>query len=83
MSTTPLTCQELVELVTEYLEDALTSADRERFEQHLAICPGCVRYVEQLRETIQMSGGLREEALPAQARDELLAQFRNWKESAA
>jgi anti-sigma factor RsiW len=83
MSTTPLTCEELVELVTDYLEDALSPSDRERFEQHLTICPGCVRYVEQLRETIRMSGGLREEDLPPQARDELLAQFRDWKESAA
>jgi anti-sigma factor RsiW len=83
MSTAPLTCRELVELVTDYLEDVLSPAERERFEQHLAICPGCVRYVEQLRETIRMTGGLRDEDLPAQARDELLAQFRDWKESAA
>jgi anti-sigma factor RsiW len=83
MSASPLTCQELIELVTNYFEDALTPAERERFEEHLAICPGCVTYVEQFRETIRLTGSLREEDVPVPARDELLAQFRDWNESAA
>jgi anti-sigma factor RsiW len=81
--TQPLTCQQLVELVTDYLEGALSRADRQRFEQHLDVCPGCVTYVEQIRETIRLSGRLREDDLAPAARDALLAQFRNWKETSA
>jgi anti-sigma factor RsiW len=78
----PISCQELVELVTEYLEGTLPPADLARFEAHLEICPYCVTYVEQLRETVRLSGALREEQLEPAARDELLAAFRNWKNSA-
>ena len=81
--TQPLTCRELVELVTDYLEGALAPGDRERFEQHLEVCPGCVTYLEQIRETIRQAGRLREEDLAPPARDALLAQFRNWKETSA
>jgi anti-sigma factor RsiW len=81
--TQPLTCQELVELVTDYLEGALSRADRRRFEQHLDVCPGCVIYVEQIRETVRLTGRLREDDLAPAARDALLAQFRNWKETSA
>jgi anti-sigma factor RsiW len=49
-----MTCQELVELVTDYLEDALTPEERERFEAHLDDCPGCRAYVEQMRVTIRL-----------------------------
>jgi anti-sigma factor RsiW len=80
--TQPLTCQELVELVTDYLEGALPPADVVRFEDHLELCPFCVTYVEQLRETIRITGALREEELEPAARDELLAAFRTWKNSA-
>jgi anti-sigma factor RsiW len=80
--TEPLTCQELVELVTDYLEGALPPADVVRFEDHLELCPFCVTYVEQLRETIRITGALREEELEPAARDELLAAFRTWKNSA-
>jgi len=75
-----LTCQELVELVTDYLEGALPGADVERFESHLAICPGCSTYVDQFRETIRLTGRLRVDDLEPAARDTLLAQFRNWKQ---
>ena len=81
--TRPLTCQQLVELVTDYFEGALSPADAQRFEQHLEVCPGCVTYVEQMRETIRLTGRLREDDLVPAARDELLAQFRNWKETSA
>jgi anti-sigma factor RsiW len=81
--TQPLTCQELVELVTDYLEGALSRADRQRFEQHLDVCPGCVTFVEQIRETVRLTGRLREDDLAPAARDALLAQFRNWKETSA
>jgi anti-sigma factor RsiW len=75
-----LTCQELVELVTAYLDDALPEPERERFERHLGHCPGCTTYVEQIRETVRLTGEeLREETLPSEARDALLAQFADWK----
>ena len=79
MSTTELTCQELVELVTDYLEEVLLPEERARFERRLSICPGCVTYVEQLRQTIALTGALREEDVPPAARSAMLAQFANWK----
>jgi anti-sigma factor RsiW len=73
-----LTCQELVELVTDYLEGALAPAERARFEAHLAGCPGCTRYVEQIRATIAVAGRTRElEDRPDMA--QLLAAFRDWR----
>jgi anti-sigma factor RsiW len=74
-----LTCQELVELVTDYLEDALPPADRLRFEDHLGICPGCATYLDQMRVTIQAAGHISEESLDPVVRDQLLDLFRNWK----
>ncbi len=79
MATGELSCKELVELVTEYLEDALDRAARARFEEHLATCPGCRVYLEQIRQTISALGKLTEEAIPPEARRELLQAFRNWK----
>lgn len=74
-----MTCQELVELVTEYLEDALTEDQRARFELHLSVCPGCLDYVDQMRLTIRAVGHLSEEALEPRVRDELLSVFQNWR----
>ena len=74
-----LTCKELVELVTEYLEGTMSPADRSRFEEHLAICPGCITYVEQMRQTIALVGQLTEDLLPAEAERDLLQAFRAWK----
>ncbi len=73
-----ITCRELVELVTDYLEGALGPADRDRFEQHLEICEPCVAYVEQIRLTITASGAISDEQLDPRAREELLAVFRDW-----
>jgi len=73
-----LTCQELVELITEYLENTLPLAERARFDAHVALCPGCVTYLDQMRLTIRTLGKLREDALSAAARDELLLLFRYW-----
>jgi len=73
-----LTCQELVELVTNYLEDSLANDVRARFELHLGGCPGCVDFVDQVRATIRATGHLREESLQPHVRDELLAAFRTW-----
>ena len=55
-----MTCRELVEIVTEYLEEALSDRNRLRFEAHLADCPHCLLYLEQMRLTITALGGLRD-----------------------
>ncbi|MFN0096515.1 MAG: zf-HC2 domain-containing protein [Dehalococcoidia bacterium] len=74
-----LSCQELVELVTAYLDDALDSGERARFEAHLDDCSGCEAYLDQMRTAIRLTGALREEAIGADARGRLLAAFRGWK----
>jgi hypothetical protein len=74
-----LTCRELVELVTDYLEDRLSREDRTRFEMHLCYCDWCMTYLEQMREVLRASGTLTEEAVEPAARDALLAAFRGWK----
>ena len=74
-----LTCKEQVELVTDYLEGALSSEDKERFEAHLATCDGCAAYLQQMRTTIQTVENLEEESLSSQAKENLLRLFRNWK----
>ena len=74
-----LSCRELVELVTDYLENVLPPAERVRFEEHLIACPGCQTYLEQMRQTIDVLGRVTEESLEPAARDQLLDLFRNWK----
>lgn len=71
-------CRELVELVTDYLEDRLPPQARARFEVHLAECEYCETYLEQMRQTIRVLGRLPEESLSAEARDALLGAFRDW-----
>ncbi len=78
MSTDGLTCKEMVEIVTDYLEGALSPEDRVRFEQHLALCDGCTYYVEQMRETIRLSGKVTEDQIPVAQRGRLLEAFRDW-----
>jgi anti-sigma factor RsiW len=74
-----LSCQEFVELVTEYLEGALPPAARSRFEGHIADCDGCTDYLAQMRQTIRALGHLSEADLAPAARDHLLDLFRDWK----
>jgi predicted anti-sigma-YlaC factor YlaD len=74
-----MTCEELVELVTDYLEDALEADLRARFELHLSVCPGCVDYLDQIRQTMRATGQLREEMLNPDIRDALLHAFRAWR----
>jgi anti-sigma factor RsiW len=74
-----LTCKKLVELVTEYLEEALSPGDRERFEAHLMKCDGCGAYVDQMRKTIALAGRLHERDIEPAAREKLLAAFRDWR----
>jgi anti-sigma factor RsiW len=71
-------CQELVEVVTDYLENRLSPADRARFEAHLDQCEVCRTYLEQFRATIRTLGRLPEETLSAEARNALLNAFRGW-----
>jgi anti-sigma factor RsiW len=74
-----LTCRELVELVTDYLDGNLSRRDRARFEAHIAACGNCTQYVEQFRETIRLTGTLRETDVSPEAEAALLAQFEAWK----
>jgi anti-sigma factor RsiW len=75
----PLACQELVELVTDYLEGRLSPADRERFDAHIAGCDACTAYLEQMRLTLAALGRIPEESISVQAREELLVAFREWR----
>lgn len=74
-----MSCKELVQVINDYLEGALAPADRQRFEEHLAICPGCQTYLDQMRQTVRTVGRLREESIPSEAREVLLRAFRDWK----
>lgn len=73
-----LTCQELVELVTDYLEGALPREDVARFEAHLAACPGCEIYLEQVRTTIAVTRASGNHVEPATV-SPLLDAFRKWR----
>jgi predicted anti-sigma-YlaC factor YlaD len=74
-----LSCQELVELLSDYLEGRLPPGEKARFEEHLTICEGCRTYLDQMRQTIRALGRLTEETIPPDARAELLQAFRQWK----
>jgi predicted anti-sigma-YlaC factor YlaD len=71
-----LLCQELVELVTDYLEQALPAPDQAVCDSHLLGCEGCRHYVEQMRRTVLMLGEIIGDAVPDDAREQLLAAFR-------
>ena len=77
----PLTCKELIELVTDYLEGNLTKSNTARFRRHLEDCDGCTTYLEQMRQTIELTGSLREEHIDPGARHALLSAFRDWSPS--
>ncbi len=74
-----LTCREMVELITDYLEGALSEGDRALFDEHLTRCDGCDGYLEQMRTTIVMVGRLSAEPVPADVHRRLLHAFRGWK----
>ena len=74
-----LSCRELVELVTDYFEGALSPEEHERFEEHIAGCGGCKVYLEQIRQTIRALGHLPEDALTPDAERALLEAFRGWR----
>jgi anti-sigma factor RsiW len=74
-----LTCREIVQSLTEYLEDTMPAETRLRFERHVAICPACRGFLAQMRQTLRLSGDLTEESLPPEMCHELLAAFREWR----
>jgi anti-sigma factor RsiW len=74
-----LPCQEVVELVTDYLEGALSAADRRRFEYHLTGCPHCTEYLAQMRETIRLAGRLAPEDLTPEMRTDFTDLYRRWR----
>lgn len=74
-----MTCREVVELMTDYLDGALSAADRARFEEHISGCDGCTAYLAQLRTTMSVVGRLMAEPIPEPVARDLLHAFRNWK----
>ena len=75
-----LNCQEVVELVTDYLEQALLPEMRAKFEEHVAECPGCDTYIEQVQQTIMMLRKLADQTVFPETKQELLEGFRKWKQ---
>ena len=76
-----LACNEVVELITAYLDGALKRRDRKAFERHLSKCDGCTNYVEQIRITIEAVGRVKEDELPRELRENLVAAFHDWRSS--
>jgi anti-sigma factor RsiW len=74
-----ITCQEVVELVSNYVEQALPADEAALFEQHLNFCDGCVWYVDQVRKTIDVVGELRVEDVPEDTKAKLMTAFRDWR----
>jgi anti-sigma factor RsiW len=76
-----LTCKELTELITDYLEDLLPHTERVRIEEHLSVCPACVTYLDQMRFTIKALGAKPRGEIPKAIESNLLQAFRSWKNS--
>jgi anti-sigma factor RsiW len=74
-----ITCRELTEVVTDYLEGVMPAAERARFDAHLELCEGCVNYVSQMRQTIRAVGELDAGEVEATVPDDVLAAFRAWR----
>ena len=73
---TAISCQEVVEVITDYLERRLSPEDVAIFEAHLALCDGCQWYLDQMRITIAAVGRIEDGEVPAELRDTVLAAFR-------
>jgi anti-sigma factor RsiW len=80
VETPEMRCNELVEVITEYLEGTLPAQDRARFDRHLAKCDGCRAYLDQMRKTIRALGHLPPESLSPEAERALLDAFKGWRE---
>lgn len=79
MKVAALVCQEMVELITDYLEARLPAGDRARFEAHLAACPHCRTYLAQIRQTLRVLGVLPPETIAPAATAALMAVFARWQ----
>lgn len=75
----PMDCNELVELVTAYLDGALDLDTRARFDVHLTECDGCDNYLQQLRTTVKTLGKVDGDELDPAFRDRLMTAFRDWR----
>ena len=73
------TCREVVEIITDYLEGTLPPDESQRLELHLVWCQACRTYLEQMRESIRLTGRLAGEAITEETRGELLRLFRDWR----
>jgi predicted anti-sigma-YlaC factor YlaD len=78
-----LSCSEIVEMVTDYLEGDLDAPTAAVLDEHLRLCPGCARYVDQIRETVSTLGSITSESLSPQAQHDLLDAFRTFKRPSA
>jgi hypothetical protein len=76
-----VTCQEVVELVSDYLDQALPPEEASLFEQHVNFCDGCDWYLDQMRSTVSTVGRITEQDVPDETREKLLAAFREWRRS--
>jgi len=80
MNANKLSCQEVVELITDYLEQALLPETQSQFEEHIATCPGCNTFLEQVQQTIVMLRTLSEQQTFPETKQDLLEIFRRWKQ---
>lgn len=76
-----INCRRATELMTDYLEDALSNGNRARFEAHLAECDACTAYLDQMRAAVAAVGGLDAETLPRELRDELVVLYKRFHSS--
>jgi anti-sigma factor RsiW len=74
-----VTCREVVELLSDYLDGAIPATDRARLDEHLAECDGCTAALEQLRETIRVTGTLTEEQVAQEQLEPVRSVFRAWR----
>jgi anti-sigma factor RsiW len=81
MSQHALICQEIVEVITDYLEGAMDAELRASFDAHLAGCPHCTHYLEQVEAMIRVAGTIEAEAMSTEFRAGLAAAFRDWRQS--
>jgi predicted anti-sigma-YlaC factor YlaD len=74
-----LTCRELTEVITDYLEGRMSFMDRVRFRAHIGMCRDCRAYLDQMKQTVRAMGQLPPEDIPPEVRNQLLERFRDWK----
>jgi anti-sigma factor RsiW len=77
-----ISCREVVEIVTDYLDGALSAEDRARMEEHLTACPPCATYVEQIRTTGRLAAAAEADLEQRPDRDALLTAFREFRRPA-